>query len=88
MDTSSSGPDFDYLLGMNFWSVTLERKEELIRKKNEKLEELNVLKMKTPGDIWNTDLDKFLDKVSQPFFFFRMFFHSNYFRTDIVLGEN
>jgi DNA topoisomerase-2 len=55
--------DFDYLLGMSFWHLTLEKKNELLRKKEEKCTELDILKKKTPIDIWNEDLDEFLIKV-------------------------
>lgn len=55
--------DFDYLLGMSFWHLTLEKKNELLRKKEEKCTELDILKKKTPIDIWTADLDEFLIKV-------------------------
>uniref|UniRef100_A0A2S2Q8Z8 DNA topoisomerase 2 n=1 Tax=Sipha flava TaxID=143950 RepID=A0A2S2Q8Z8_9HEMI len=57
--------DFDYLLGMSFWHLTLEKKNELLRKKEEKCTELDILKKKTPIDIWNEDLDEFLIKLEE-----------------------
>lgn len=48
---------------MSFWHLTLEKKNELLRKKEEKCTELDILKKKTPTDIWNEDLDAFLIKV-------------------------
>lgn len=48
---------------MSFWNLTLEKKNELLRKKEEKCAELEILKKKTPIDIWNEDLDEFLIKV-------------------------
>jgi DNA topoisomerase-2 len=61
------GPDFDYLLGMTMWSLTMERKDDLINKKNDKEAELNDLRMKTPGDLWINDLDLLVAKVSWDF---------------------
>ncbi|XP_073968763.1 DNA topoisomerase 2 isoform X2 [Rhodnius prolixus] len=60
--------DFDYLLGMTMWSLTLEKKEDLINKKNIKIAELGALKLKSAGDIWLDDLDalhKKLDEVEE-----------------------
>ncbi|KAK9502922.1 hypothetical protein O3M35_011604 [Rhynocoris fuscipes] len=64
----AGAPDFDYLLGMSMWSLTLEKKEELIKKKNDKVAELEALKLKTPSDIWTDDLDaihKKLDEIEE-----------------------
>lgn len=55
--------DYDYLLGMSFWHLTLEKKNELLRKKEEKCTELDILKKKTPSDLWLVDLDALLEKV-------------------------
>lgn len=57
--------DFDYLLGMSFWNLTLEKKNELLRKKEEKCTELEILKKKSPSDLWIEDLDALLIKVSK-----------------------
>ncbi|KAG8198803.1 hypothetical protein JTE90_007107 [Oedothorax gibbosus] len=65
---NTSGPDYDYLLGMTMWSLTLEKKEELLRKRDEKIQELQDLKAKSPSDLWLKDLEVFeeeLDKVEQ-----------------------
>lgn len=59
------GPDFDYLLGMTMWTLTLEKKEELINKKNAKVSELEALKMKTPGELWMDDLQVLSDKLDE-----------------------
>lgn len=55
--------DYDYLLGMSFWHLTLEKKNELLRKKEEKCTELDILKKKSPNDLWLEDLDMLLEKV-------------------------
>lgn len=48
---------------MSFWHLTLEKKNELLRKKEEKCTELDILKKKTPSDLWTEDLDMLLEKV-------------------------
>lgn len=58
-----AGPDFDYLLGMPMWSLTLERKNELLKKRDDKIQELKALQRKTPSDLWRDDLNAFLEKV-------------------------
>lgn len=35
--SSGSGPDFNYLLGMALWSLTKEKKEELLRQRDIKV---------------------------------------------------
>ncbi|ODV78226.1 DNA topoisomerase II [Suhomyces tanzawaensis NRRL Y-17324] len=51
---------YDYLLGMAIWSLTKERYEKLLKQKDEKEEELNILLRKSAKDLWNEDLDDFL----------------------------
>lgn len=60
----SKGPDYDYLLGMTMWSLTKERKDELLRKRDEKQTELRILQSKSAKDIWMEDLNNLLEKVS------------------------
>jgi DNA topoisomerase-2 len=57
--------DYDYLLGMSFWHLTLEKKNELLRKKEEKCTELDILKKKSPNDLWLEDLDMLLEKLDE-----------------------
>ncbi|XP_014248287.1 DNA topoisomerase 2 [Cimex lectularius] len=59
------GMDYDYLLGMSMWTLTLERKEDLINKKNIKVAELEELRLKTPADIWEYDLNELLKKLTE-----------------------
>lgn len=61
---AAGGPDFDYLLGMNMWMLTKEKKDELLKKRDEKLQEMKTLKNKSPSDLWKEDLDHFLKEVS------------------------
>lgn len=53
---------FDYLLGMQIWSLTKERYEKLLKIQGEKETQLNVLLGKSPKDLWNEDLDVFLEQ--------------------------
>lgn len=52
---------YDYLLGMSLWALTRERYEKLLQQKGEKEEELNILFNKSAKDLWNEDLDLFLE---------------------------
>lgn len=63
-EDDSKGPDYDYLLGMTMWSLTKERKDELLRKRDEKQTELRILQSKSAKDIWMEDLNNLLEKVS------------------------
>ncbi|CAA7271414.1 unnamed protein product [Cyclocybe aegerita] len=59
---NESGADFDYLLGMAIWSLTKEKIEKLRTQAAEKEVELLALLEKSPKDLWNTDLDHFLQE--------------------------
>ncbi|GIY81259.1 DNA topoisomerase 2-beta [Caerostris extrusa] len=64
-EATSSGPDYDYLLGMTLWSLTRERKDELLKKRDEKIKELNDLKSKSPSDLWRNDLKEFVEELDK-----------------------
>ncbi|OWB67653.1 hypothetical protein B5S30_g3016 [[Candida] boidinii] len=51
---------YDYLLGMQIWSLTRERYEKLLKQRDEKEAELTELLGKSAKDLWNSDLDEFL----------------------------
>lgn len=53
--------DFDYLLGMPIWSLTKEKIAKLREQAGDKEHELRKLLEKSPKDLWNTDLDVFLE---------------------------
>lgn len=57
------GPDYDYLLSMTMWNLTKEKKDELLKKRDDKLAELQSLLSKSQSDLWNEDLDALLQKV-------------------------
>lgn len=51
--------DYDYLLGMNLWSLTQEKVDELKKQLKIKEEELKELKKKTIEQFWDADIDAF-----------------------------
>lgn len=56
---------FDYLLGMSMWMLTEERKNELLKQRDQKLSELAGLKAKTIQMLWLDDLDEFEKKLNE-----------------------
>ncbi|XP_049270629.1 DNA topoisomerase 2-alpha [Rhipicephalus sanguineus] len=67
-DKDGGSVHYNYLLGMPLWSLTQERKDDLLKKRDEKREELQVLRRKSPENLWEEDLDAFsakLDEVEQ-----------------------
>ena len=63
--TDNKGPDYDYLLGMPMWNLTQEKKDDIIKKRDEKNQELKKLQGTTKEDMWNTDLDEFMEKLDE-----------------------
>uniref|UniRef100_A0A4W4H7T1 DNA topoisomerase 2 n=1 Tax=Electrophorus electricus TaxID=8005 RepID=A0A4W4H7T1_ELEEL len=64
-EEESSGPDYNYLLSMPMWYLTKEKKDELCRQRDAKLTELNVLKKKSPADLWREDLAAFTEELER-----------------------
>lgn len=60
---TDSGPTFNYLLDMPLWYLTKEKKDELCRLRNEKEQELETLKRKSPSDLWKEDLAAFVEEL-------------------------
>ncbi|PVU94194.1 hypothetical protein BB561_002739 [Smittium simulii] len=62
-DTSDgvNASDFDYLLSMPIWNLTYEKFEKLNKERDECQAQLDALLKKSPKDLWNTDLNEFLD---------------------------
>ncbi|EPQ05026.1 DNA topoisomerase 2-alpha, partial [Myotis brandtii] len=60
---SASGPTFNYLLDMPLWYLTKEKKDELCKQRNEKEQELETLKRKSPSDLWKEDLAAFIEEL-------------------------
>jgi hypothetical protein len=61
---TESGGDYGYLLSMTLWSLTKEKKDELLKKRDDKLAELKILQGRSPSSLWKEDLDMFLEQVS------------------------
>ncbi|KAF9068525.1 DNA topoisomerase [Rhodocollybia butyracea] len=53
--------DFDYLLNMPIYSLTKEKIDKLRQQSGDQEQHLVTLLGKTPKDLWNADLDKFLE---------------------------
>ncbi|XP_058140209.1 DNA topoisomerase 2-alpha isoform X1 [Dasypus novemcinctus] len=60
---ADSGPTFNYLLDMPLWYLTKEKKDELCKLRNEKEQELETLKKKSPSDLWKEDLAAFIEEL-------------------------
>ncbi|XP_007531101.1 DNA topoisomerase 2-alpha [Erinaceus europaeus] len=60
---ADSGPTFNYLLDMPLWYLTKEKKDELCKQRNEKEQELEILKKKSPSDLWKEDLAAFIEEL-------------------------
>ncbi|XP_055983373.1 DNA topoisomerase 2-alpha [Sorex fumeus] len=60
---TDSGPTFNYLLDMPLWYLTKEKKDELCKLRKEKEEELEILKRKSPTDLWREDLAAFVEEL-------------------------
>jgi DNA topoisomerase-2 len=59
--TQAGASDYDYLLGMAIWSLTQERVEKLLKQIGDKEVEIDAIIKLSPKDLWNRDLDAFLD---------------------------
>ena len=65
VEEAEEGCDYEYLLGMPIWSLTLERKEDLLKKRDAKEKEVALLKKKTPSDLYNDDLDNLMRELDR-----------------------
>ena len=52
--------NYNYLLGMNLWSLSYEKVEELKKQCQEKETEYKKIKEQTPEDMWKEELDELL----------------------------
>merc|ERR1711913_67275 len=67
-DQDTQASEFDYLMSMAMWNLTKEKKDQLLKKRDEKLQEVEKLKKKSEKDLWEDDLKEFLaalDKQEQ-----------------------
>eukprot|EP00930_Biecheleria_cincta_P009214 TRINITY_DN11090_c0_g1_i1.p1 TRINITY_DN11090_c0_g1~~TRINITY_DN11090_c0_g1_i1.p1 ORF type:complete len:1408 (+),score=413.95 TRINITY_DN11090_c0_g1_i1:74-4297(+) len=67
-DPDAEKSDYDYLLGMNLWSLSFEKVEELKAQHETKRQELEILKKTTIEQIWDRDLEalkQVLDEIDR-----------------------
>lgn len=64
-DVSDSAMDFNYLLSMPIWNLTLEKKEDILKQQRQKNQELKDLKAKTVEQLWLDDLHEFRDQLEK-----------------------
>lgn len=64
-DKDGGSASYNYLLGMPMWSLTRERKEDLLAKRDQKREEVETLRRKTPENLWDEDLNAFTTKLDE-----------------------
>ncbi|XP_015124561.1 DNA topoisomerase 2 isoform X3 [Diachasma alloeum] len=57
--------NYDYLLGMTMWSLTKERKDELLKQRDIKISELQRLQAKSPPGLWKEDLDALMVELDR-----------------------
>lgn len=57
--------DYDYLLDLPMRSLTYEKKEELLKKRDIKMQEYDVLLKKSPADLWREDLDALMKMMQE-----------------------
>ncbi|KAF3048543.1 DNA topoisomerase 2 [Didymella keratinophila] len=62
VDIAVNANDYDYLLGMAIWSLTQERVEKLMKQIGDKEDEIDALIKLSPKDLWNIDLDAFVEE--------------------------
>ncbi|KAJ1728286.1 DNA topoisomerase 2, partial [Coemansia biformis] len=55
---SGAASEFDYLLSMPIWNLTMEKVEKLLKEKDEIQKRLEELLARTPVEIWTEDLDE------------------------------
>ncbi|CAH8866181.1 unnamed protein product [Trichobilharzia szidati] len=61
----SGQPDYNYILNMPLWSLTKERKDDLLAQRDAKRNELRILKSKSPSDLWREDLAKLQEEYKK-----------------------
>ena len=57
--------DYDYILSMPIWNLTMEKKEDILKQQKQKGEELRLLREKTKEMLWLDDLEEFLAELDK-----------------------
>lgn len=47
------------------WSLTKEKKDDLLRQRDDKVAELKRLQLRTPVSLWKEDLDNLLNELNK-----------------------
>ena len=64
-EQSSDKHEFDYLLSMPIGNLTMEKKDEILKQQKTKVDELAKLEEKTPSQLWQDDLNQFLNELDK-----------------------
>lgn len=64
-DGDATKKDYDYILGMPIWNLTMEKKDDILKQQKQKGDELAKLKAKTSDQLWIDDLDQFLVELDK-----------------------
>ncbi|GAB5354226.1 hypothetical protein AAMO2058_000101500 [Amorphochlora amoebiformis] len=64
-DEKSLSSGYDYLLGMQLWSLTLEKIQKLEAELEEKTQDLEELEATTHKQLWSRDIDEFLQALDE-----------------------
>lgn len=56
--------DYDYLVGMAIWKLSSEDKDKMLEESQSKKDELIALENKTWIDLWQNDLEVFLEALT------------------------
>ncbi|CAG8592037.1 3138_t:CDS:2, partial [Paraglomus occultum] len=59
-ETANNADGFGYLLNMSLWHLTWEKVEQLKKDRDGKQNELDILRSKSPQDLWKEDLEDFM----------------------------
>ncbi|KAI6196197.1 DNA topoisomerase 2 [Aphelenchoides besseyi] len=63
--TEKRAGDYDYLLGMAIWKLSMEDKDKMLAESEAKDEELRILQGKKWNDLWEEDLVAFLEALDK-----------------------
>jgi DNA topoisomerase-2 len=64
-EVAAEKTDYDYLLGMNLWSLTYEKVEEIKKQQELKAQELDILRKTTIETMWDRDLEALLKSLDE-----------------------
>ncbi|KAK6039752.1 DNA gyrase/topoisomerase IV, A subunit [Cooperia oncophora] len=64
-DVDTKLSDYDYLVGMALIKLSEEEKNKLLKESDDKMKELRDLEAKTWADLWNADLDTFIEALDK-----------------------